>query len=295
MRQGRTLLHRFTIILLILGMLVQLTGCGDLLDGFAIGDIETFVNETFSSFMANPSKTNLNQYSKKKYDFSVSDEQLDVFYYSLRNADFQIKDTSVGSSRESGKCTVEFKNVPDITKLDQTVGTFDDLKKGIDKLDRITVKIKFKVVKDDGQWMFKDISDFWDEFLPMYEEICVLEKDGSPADITPEYVESFLVDCVWYDPVYANPLEKNSVEAPSALLNVLYFNKPMKLVMSYKLFLNGDKIYSGDIEVNNRVTSEVDLDSQIVTGNSKYQSGEYKIEYYIGDTMIMESPVIIVK
>ena len=129
MRQGRTLLHRFTIILLILGMLVQLTGCSDLLDGFAIGDIETFVNETFSSFMANPSKTDLNQYSKKKYDFSVSDEQLDVFYYSLRNADFQIKDTSVGSSRESGKCTVEFKNVPDITKLDQTVGTFDGMKR----------------------------------------------------------------------------------------------------------------------------------------------------------------------
>ena len=295
MRTVRTHFNRFIIALLSLCLLVNITGCDELMDSFTIEDIEVFVNESFTQFLSNPSQTDLNSLSRKKYETSLSDEQLDVFYYSLKHVSFEITGTEVGSSRESGKCTVEFLNVPDISRLDQTAGTFDELKASIDKLDTTTVKIKFKLVKDGGQWLFKDISDFWDEFLPLYEEICVLEKDGNPANITPEYVASFLVESVWYDPIYANPLTKNTIETPTALINVLYFNKPMNLDLSYKLFFGGEKIYSGDITVINRVVAEVQLDSMVVTGNSKYQQGEYKIEYYIGEEMIAESPVIVVK
>ena len=255
MRTVRTHFNRFIIALLSLCLLVNITGCDELMDSFTIEDIEVFVNESFTQFLSNPSQTDLNSLSRKKYETSLSDEQLDVFYYSLRHVSFEITGTEVGSSRESGKCTVEFLNVPDISRLDQTAGTFDELKASIDKLDTTTVKIKFKLVQDGGQWLFKDISDFWD----------------------------------------ANPLTKNTIETPTALINVLYFNKPMNLDLSYKLFFGGEKIYSGDITVINRVVAEVQLDSMVVTGNSKYQQGEYKIEYYIGEEMIAESPVIVVK
>jgi len=293
----RNILRRISAALIIGTVLVNCTGCNALLKTFAARQIENMVNDSFTQYLESKGSFDINGLCKKKSDMSeYTEEQLALYGKSLNKTTFEILETTVKDSRESGTCTVEFKKAPDFSKWDLWIATEDDYEDALGSMKRKTVKITFKMTKNsDGDWKFDNLEKFYSSFLEPFKELCILDEDGTPINITKKYVETFYVDSAWYDENMGNPAEEGYLINTHTLNCVFYFNAPVDLELKAFLYKDGSEIADTEISVVNSVVASVCFYADEDSLDETYDRGTYKIAIGIGDKIIAESADIMVR
>ena len=192
----KNIARRITVLALACVMLINSAGCSAFLEGLAISKIENMVNEAFTGFFDSKGKNDLSDYCKKKTDLSAyTKEQKALFGSSLSKTTYEIVETTVKENRTSGTCTVEFKKAPDMSKWDLWIATADEYSSAISSVKRKTVKISFKVVKnDDGEWQM-DL----DKAKAFYKNL---------ANVLPEKAIELLNKHEWSIPKVLEEIEK---------------------------------------------------------------------------------------
>ena len=275
-------------------MMISLPGCGTLLDTRAVNRIEYFVEDSLYEFFDSRCTYDLNELCEDRYDTSeILDEQMELFRYAMSNGDFEIIDTTVKSNRQSGKCVVEFKSIPKVEDLITEAGSVDEYKEAIDMLDTVKIKISLKVVQDDQeQWRFANLDEFYDTFLKPYGKLRFIEEKVEPVNVDDGFFDSVYVDNVWYDPLLGNPLKGDSTGTQPALVNAIYFNKPVSMEVTAKLYKDDREIASKDYHVVDSVRLKLDFDAVTDANMNEFGRGSYRIELYSGDSKLAETTVL---
>ncbi|SCW26406.1 hypothetical protein SAMN02910456_00065 [Ruminococcaceae bacterium YRB3002] len=291
------LITRISAILLTAVMAVSAAGCDSILESMAVNKIESMVNDTFSEFFDGGCKADLNSSAADPYDVSeYIQEQMDLYRYGLSKAKFKLLETTVKQNRESGKCKIKFSKVPDYDSLDLWIATAGDYEEAISGCKTKSYTVTLKVtLNDNGDWVFQDLTPFFDLFLAPFADRCILDDDGKPVNITSRYVESFLVESVWYDPMMSNPLKDNVRVAPDTLTNVVYFNECMNMPLTAKLYKDNDQLCEKTVELADRNFASFSFYSEMDMGSKLFGPGSYRIKFYMDDRLLTESPDIVVR
>ena len=179
-----------------------------------------------------------------------------------------------------------------MSKWDLWIATADEYESALSSIKRKTVKISFKVSRnEDGDWQFDNLDKFYSVFMSSFKDLCFLNEDGSPINITDKYIESFYVDSAWYDEKMGNPLESLSVSSVGSLTCVFYFNSPMNLNVSAVLYKDGDEEDTMDITVEDSVVAHCCF----LSDSDTFARGTYKIAICLGDSVIAESAELAVR
>ena len=292
------MIKRITALILTVCLLLSVSGCGFIMDQIETSKIETMVQESLGEYFDSKGSFDLNSKAKKKYDLSdLADEQKALGSYFLSKCSgFEIKDTKVNDGRKSAQCTVEFFKVPDLSSLDLFIATSDEYEDEIDSLKKKTVKISFKLVKNkNDEWIYSDLNKFFDTFAAPLKELCILDDEGNPLNITAAYIDAFYQESVWYDPLMGNPAEGDTLVSPVALVNYFYFKQPMVLTLTAVLMKDGDEVSRIEVNVNNSVVAKCDFDAGLTLGSSSFEAGSYTIAIMSGDITIAESAAVRVR
>ncbi len=291
------MLNKISTTALILVLMLQLAGCGSFLDSLASQGITRFLDTVLGELIQSGGKADLNSYSDRRYDMSnVLDQQKELYQMMFNGVMFEIHEPDVYNNRDEGKCKVTFRNVPDVASTGLEKGTLDDYKAALRKSDKTRVNVVFNVVRDsDGDWIFADLDDFYREFLEPFGQFCFLDEDNNPLNITAEYVRSVVVDSVWYDPEMGNPLEGLFIKEPVTLINVFYFEQPVTLELTAKLFRDNREIREMEVKVDNGTTAMFDFYGGGGENAGTMQPGKYHVELYYDGEKIEGSDVLTVK
>lgn len=289
---------KITAILLTVCLLVSFSGCGFIMNKIETSKIESMVNASLEEFFKTKGDYDLNSVSKKKYDLSdLVDEQKALESYVISKCSgFEIKSITVSDSRDSAQCNVEIYKVPDLSALDTLIATSDEYKDEINSLKKKTVKLNFKMVKNkNDEWIFADLTKLFDSFVTPLKELCIIDEEGRPINITQAYIDQFFQESVWYDPLMGNPTSSESFTAPVALANYFYFKQPMDLDLTAVLYKDDEEIGRRDLTLDSAVIAKCEFDASVTIDSSTFSSGSYKIVIYSGDVAIAESSDIRVR
>ena len=159
------------------------------MDSLASKGITRFLDTVLSELIRSDGKLDLNIYSKRRYDISgVLDQQKELYQMMFSGVMYELHDPEVFNSRDEGKCKVTFRNVPDLSAVTLKKGTLNDYKSALRKTDETKVNVVFDLVRDDnGDWVFADLDEFYNEFLVPLGQFCFLDDDNNPINITKEY------------------------------------------------------------------------------------------------------------
>ena len=296
MKRIRNISVKFISLILVLCSAFALTGCGSIMDSFAVKDVEEFVNESFTSFFDSQGTYDLSASAKNDCDVpDLTDEQQELFAEALSQTSFEIISTKIKEGRKQATCQVSFKKVADLSDFDTWVGDRGEISDALKSVSRKTVKITFKIVKKNDKWMFNDISEFYEKIMSGYDGICFLDDEGNPINITPHYIESFMVDSVWYDPVMDNPLDADMTFHAEQLVNVLYFDHPISFQFTAKLYSGHDLLAEKEITVDDSVVARMSFDSLRDTNSQLFETGEYHIRVMVGENELYETDTLIVR
>ena len=288
---------RLIISILIIVHALSFAGCGLFFDDYGPEGMDAFVTTNLDRFFSSGCETDLNSLCSRKYDVSgIPDEQMELFRYSLRGCLYEIIDSRIREGNDSGVCIVDFVKVPRAIDLKIRKASAEDYKKAIDRLDKESVRVTFRLTKDVyGDWMFDELDDFYDSFLRAYDGLEYLDDKGIPVYITEDYLTPFLVESVWYDPLMNNPLKGNSLEKPVALVNVFCFNQKLTVSLTAKLFRGKDEVAEFDVAVDDDIMLKCDFDAGVYTKSEYFREGVYHVELYSGDIKVASSPDIKVR
>ena len=292
------MIKKITSLILTVCLLLSVTGCGFIMDQIETSKIEAMVSESLEQFFGSKGSYDLNSHAKKKYDLSdLIEEQKALESYAVSKCSgFEIKETKVNDGRESAQCTVEFYKVPDLSAIDILIATSDEYEDEIDSLKKKTVKISFKLVKNkNGDWIYADLNKFFDTFAAPIKDLCILDEEGKPLNVTAAYIDAFYQESVWYDPLMGNPAEGDTLVSPVALVNYFYFKQPMVLSLTAVLMKDDDEVSRLEVNVNNSVVAKCDFDAGLTVGSSSFEAGSYTVVLMSGDITIAESGVIRVR
>ena len=291
------LLRSILCIAVICSMAISATGCDAIMEKIAIGKVESMVEESFGGFFESKGKNDLDKYAVTAYDKSeYIDEQLELFRFGLNKAHYELVETTLKDSHEQGKCKIKITKAAKYDDFDLWIGTMDEYKEAVKALGTKAYTITLKVEKtDDDDWKFSDLTPFYDLFLQPMADRCFIDDDGAPINITPKYIESFMVESVWYDPIMSNPLEDDYLVEPKALVNVVYFNRQIDMTLTAKLYRDDDLVTELTCEVNSRNIAEYDFDAVYALGKDHFEAGRYHIKFYVDDRFLVESPDIMVR
>ncbi len=289
--------RHLTVIILLIVCAAAIAGCGFILDGIGEGDAEYFVTSTLDDFFASGCSTDLNSSCDKRYDLSdITDEQMELFRYSLRKVSYEVVNTRIKEGRDTAACVVEFTGIPRALDLDKTPVTVEEYKKAIDGLKRTRERITFRLVKDEyDSWMFSDLNDFYDSLLRPYDGLEYLNDKGVPSHISDDYLKPYIVDNMWYDPLLGNPVKDLSLNKPSALINVFCFSQKMTVDITAKLYRGTAEIAAMDVALNDDIMVKFDFDAKVYMQNEYFRDGRYHVELYSGDVKLAESSEITVR
>ncbi|MBP5261467.1 MAG: hypothetical protein J6Z43_04990 [Clostridiales bacterium] len=289
----RKFIYKFIAAVSVVSVAFNCCGCSAFLEGLAVSKIESMVSEAFTEYFESKGTSDISRYCKKKTDLSgYTAEQTELFNKALSKTTFEIVETTVKENRESGTCTIQFKKAPDMSKWDLWIATADEYESALSSIKRKTVKISFKVSRnEDGDWQFDNLDKFYSVFMSSFKDLCFLNEDGSPINITDKYIESFYVDSAWYDEKMGNPLESLSVSSVGSLTCVFYFNSPMNLNVTAVLYKDGDEEDTMDITVEDSVVAHCCF----LSDSDTFARGTYKIAICLGDSVIAESAELAVR
>lgn len=277
-----------TAALLVAFMMLNISGCSDLLKGIAADKASKYTASVMESFVKSPRETlDANSLAEIEYPELTEDQEKLVNDY-ISSAEYEIGEVQMNDKRTKGTVEIRFFDCP---VFDDTfvMGTMDEVTEQLSDL-KSDVSVELTVKRtDDHKWIFEDLSGFVDVLMTPYQEICFLDDDGNPINVTAGYIDLVYVDCAWYDPLMNNPVATNRLAGTDYLKVVFYFSRPMTMDLHYELIHNNGVSESADISLENDITADCHF-----TAQNAFEGGSYQIILYYGDTVIAESETMTV-
>ena len=263
--------------------------------------IERYVDESMTDFLNSPDDTVTASSVKKVKTGVLDDEQIKLMKESISGVTYEIKVIELADDGQSAKVKVVLHNVKDTDLDDLAVGKYKDLKSQLKKAGSGKRTFKLSLIKEDGEWTFKDLNPLYSAIVLPYGKFCFLDDNGEPLEKNEEYfkwfirnnVEPVFVDAYWYDPVLGNPLTDDYLSSPSALTAAFYFSEPVDMTFTAELVKDDASIASKEISTGGRVLTTVTFEEDEAGGSLR--SGYYRIILKVEDAEAAKTSRITVR
>lgn len=276
--------------LLIMMMLVNISGCSEFLMKRAVEKATEYVEGVFEDLKKDPEKT-ITKNSQTEVEFpELTAEQGDVVDELFSSLSFDIDEVKLNEKRTKGTVTIALDLIPVFEEDTFIVGTADEVNDQIDDLKQdIVLDFDIKLDKNKN-WVFADLSELAGLLMDPYQEICFLNEDGNPINITKGYIDMVYVDSAWFDPLMNNPLSENRLSGTDYLKVGFYFNRPMTIDFTFDVLYNGEVSQTLEISLEEEIIADCHLESE-----QGFEAGSYQIILYYGDTVVAESEELTVR
>ena len=276
---NKSFIKKAVSVLLLASMAVSSSGCSKILEKFAAKEAEAVLTEALDAFYSDP----VNGLSEYDDSFEIPDmleESLAFAIEGVSSSTYELGEPSFNSNRTTAKIPVTFNDVLEVEDI--AMGTEDEVSDALGNCDRNDVEITFVLKNKKGDWIIEDMSELIDVFFTPYESIVFVDENGMPTSYYQPFFDECLVDSVWYEPIMSNPLDGSSLHAPSALLAVFYFDRPMYMTFTVNLLKSGDVVDSIEVVVDGGTTAYC----QFWQNGTVYTNGSYTIELTYGDSVV---------
>ncbi len=283
---------KIVAISLVLVMLFAFSGCSEFLQEIAIEKVTDYMTETLEDFISDPVSTCEENSLTEVVFTELTEEQMDLALRNMSDVSFSVKKIKINEERNKAEVNVVFKNVYDFYEDTSIIGTADEIDEYFSECDVMESHISFNVVRQEkGGWMIKDMSLVDEVFFAPYVEICFLDDEGLPINITSGYVNSIFVDSYWYDPLQSDPIVNATFTNALYMQHVFYFNQPMTMVFTCELRRDDEVIDSYELALNQNVIASCDFENN---DGSAYASGTYTIALVCnGNDIVVSSPATV--
>lgn len=295
----RGLVLRVLTFILIFSFSVVSCGCSDMLKDWAINRVEQYTSEFIDS-IAGDAINSISQNSVEEIDATeLTKEQKEFLSDYLADIveNITVKKIRVNDARS--RATVDLLIGDCFVFDDETlfIGTESELRDIVDGLERDDITLSLTLSRDGTSWIFDDLNELEDVLIKPFAELCFLDAQGEPINITEQYIAYMyagnIVDGIWYDPIMGNPYSGNSISPTYYLELVFYFCEPTTMELTAELRCDGEAIET----INVSMTDSVVLDCSFGRDfeQSGYGAGSYTVALKIGDTQIIESEALEVR
>lgn len=276
---NKSFIKKAVSVLLLASMAVSSSGCSKILEKFAAKEAEAVLTEALDAFYSDP----VNGLSEYDDSFEIPDmleESLAFAIEGVSSSTYELGEPSFNSNRTTAKIPVTFNDVLEVEDI--AMGTEDEVSDALGDCDRNDVEITFVLKNKKGDWIIEDMSELIDVFFTPYESIVFVDENGMPTSYYQPFFDECLVDSVWYEPIMSNPLDGSSLHAPSALLAVFYFDRPMYMTFTVNLLKSGDVVDTIEVVVDGGTTAYCEF----WQNGTVYTNGSYTIELTYGDSVV---------
>ncbi len=276
---NKSFIKKAVSVLLLASMAVSSSGCSKILEKFAAKEAEAVLTEALDAFYSDP----VNGLSEYDDSFGIPDmieESLAFAIEGVSASTYELGEPSFNSNRTTAKIPVTFNDVLEVEDI--AMGTEDEVSDALGNCDRNDVEITFVLKNKKGDWIIEDMSELIDVFFTPYESIVFVDENGMPTSYYQPFFDECLVDSVWYEPIMSNPLDGSSLHAPSALLAVFYFDRPMYMTFTVNLLKSGDVVDTIEVVVDGGTTAYCEF----WQNGTVYTNGSYTIELTYGDSVV---------
>ncbi len=276
---NKSFIKKAVSVLLLASMAVSSSGCSKILEKFAAKEAEAVLTEALDAFYSDP----VNGLSEYDDSFDIPDmieESLAFAIEGVSASTYELGEPSFNSNRTTAKIPVTFNDVLEVEDI--AMGTEDEVSDALGNCDRNDVEITFVLKNKKGDWIIEDMSELIDVFFTPYESIVFVDENGMPTSYYQPFFDECLVDSVWYEPIMSNPLDGSSLHAPSALLAVFYFDRPMYMTFTVNLLKSGDVVDTIEVVVDGGTTAYCEF----WQNGTVYTNGSYTIELTYGDSVV---------
>ena len=276
---NRSFIKKAVSVLLLASMAVSSSGCSKILEKFAAKEAEAVLTEALDAFYSDP----VNGLSEYDDSFDIPDmieESLAFAIEGVSASTYELGEPSFNSNRTTAEIPVTFNDVLEVEDI--AMGTEDEVSDALGDCDRNDVEITFVLKNKKGDWIIEDMSELIDVFFTPYESIVFVDENGMPTSYYQPFFDECLVDSVWYEPIMSNPLDGSSLHAPSALLAVFYFDRPMYMTFTVNLLKSGDVVDTIEVVVDGGTTAYCEF----WQNGTVYTNGSYTIELTYGDSVV---------
>ena len=271
-------------VILIASVVFPAAGCSKILANIAARDASEYLNDALESFYNDP----VNGLEDYDSEFAVPDlleESLNFAVDRVGDSSYELGEASVNKDRTTIKIPVTFSNV--LVVEDVPMGTAEEVADYLDDCDTDDFEITFVLKSKKNGWVIEDMSELNDIFFTPYESLIYIDDNGMPTSYYAPFFEECVVDSLWYDPIMARPLDSNHCAGnPEAMLNYVYFNRPIYMTFTANLIKNGDVVQSVEVTVDGRTTARCEFWGQ------SYTNGSYTMELVFEDgTAVTSAPI----
>jgi hypothetical protein len=276
---NKSFIKKAVSVLLLASMAVSSSGCSKILEKFAAKEAEAVLTEALDAFYSDP----VNGLSEYDDSFEIPDmleESLAFAVEGVSSSTYELGEPSFNSNRTTAEIPVTFNDVLEVEDI--AMGTEDEVSDALGDCDRNDVEITFVLKNKKGDWIIEDMSELIDVFFTPYESIVFVDENGMPTSYYQPFFDECLVDSVWYEPIMSNPLDGSSLHAPSALLAVFYFDRPMYMTFTVNLLKSGDVVDTIEVVVDGGTTAYCEF----WQNGTVYTNGSYTIELTYGDSVV---------
>lgn len=276
---NKSFIKKAVSVLLLASMAVSSSGCSKILEKFAAKEAEAVLTEALDAFYSDP----VNGLSEHDDSFEIPDmleESLAFAIEGVSSSTYELGEPSFNSNRTTAEIPVTFNDVLEVEDI--AMGTEDEVSDALGDCDRNDVEITFVLKNKKGDWIIEDMSELIDVFFTPYESIVFVDENGMPTSYYQPFFDECLVDSVWYEPIMSNPLDGSSLHAPSALLAVFYFDRPMYMTFTVNLLKSGDVVDTIEVVVDGGTTAYCEF----WQNGTVYTNGSYTIELTYGDSVV---------
>ncbi len=259
------------------------------------GELTEYAQETVEDFF-DRLRSSLRYNSLRDIEFpELTDEQQELMEYAYSETTVKVGNVEIDDNNdEKGTVELVFSNYKAYSEDMAFIGTMDEFKAAVDDIKGEKVTLKLKAVKDDNdEWIFKDLRDVAEMFYEPYDQLCFLDEEGNPINITEAYslyiaeqYTDLYVNSYWYDPQMGNPLDSGSIPfVVDALQLAFYFNSPISGSFTAELIRDNQSVATIELTVNEGVMILCDFPA----GEQGFGNGSYTVKLCTGGICIASS------
>lgn len=273
-------------------MMFSFSGCSEFLKEIAIEKVTDYVESVMTDFVAAPFETiEVNSLATVELT-ELTSEQSSFALDNLSGVKTSVKKVKMNDDRTKAEVTINFNDVVDFYDDTDLIADIESLELFFADCDSISCTLNFTVERQKNGWKFADMSVVDEIFFAPYADVCVLDDNGYPLNITPGYVNSIFVDSFWYDPIQGDPTNATSFNDAHYLQHVFYFNQPMTMSFTAELIKDDEVIDSYEITLVDSVIATCDFEKDDV---SAFASGSYVIALSFNGEVVVASDAITVR
>ena len=275
--------------------LFGISGCSGFLKDMALESVDDYVNDMVNDFVANP--YSIDEYSDSDVEFTdLTEEQREIAseFVALYKDNIEIRKLHINDSRERASLELTISDVKIFDDSTYFIGNKAELIDIIDNLNSHSVNVILTLTRHGTEWRFDDLSSLEDMFIEPMQLLCVLDSNGDPINITPQYISytysQNIVGGFWYDPLTGNPLNGNHMDVTPYLQYVFYFCEPTTLDITVELRRDGTAIDVSEINVDDEIIIDCSYGTDFE--NIGFGAGQYTVALVVDGIDVIESEVL---